>query len=112
MHRPSCLVLGDNLFYGQGFQALLKEATSRIIGATIFGYPVKDPERYGVVTFDSRVYSKIRPADGRPHLAKIIDRLMELLGTVVAAKYKTIDLEQVQDGAGDDGGEGREAEQE
>ena len=46
------LVLGDNVFYGQGFQTMLKRATSRSEGATIFGYPVKDPERYGVVEFD------------------------------------------------------------
>jgi glucose-1-phosphate thymidylyltransferase len=47
------LVLGDNIFYGQGFQPLLKQAVSREVGATIFAYPVRDPERYGVVTFDS-----------------------------------------------------------
>ena len=46
------LVLGDNVFYGQGFQTMLKRATSRSTGATIFGYPVKDPERYGVVEFN------------------------------------------------------------
>lgn len=49
----SALVLGDNLFFGQGFQALLKEAAGRPRGATIFGYPVKDPQRYGVVEFDA-----------------------------------------------------------
>ncbi len=48
----SALVLGDNLFFGQGFQPLLKQAVGRERGATIFGYPVKDPERYGVVEFD------------------------------------------------------------
>lgn len=47
------LVLGDNLFYGQGFQAILKRAVARQQGATIFGYPVRDPERYGVVEFDA-----------------------------------------------------------
>lgn len=46
------LVLGDNIFYGQGFQPLLHRATERISGATIFAYPVADPERYGVVEFD------------------------------------------------------------
>jgi len=46
------LVLGDNIFYGQGFQPLLKRAASRITGATIFAYPVRDPKRYGVITFD------------------------------------------------------------
>jgi glucose-1-phosphate thymidylyltransferase len=43
------MVLGDNIFYGQGFQPLLQRAASREVGATIFAYPVKDPERYGVV---------------------------------------------------------------
>jgi glucose-1-phosphate thymidylyltransferase len=47
------LVLGDNIFYGQNFTEHLKTATSKEIGATIFGYHVKDPERFGVVDFDS-----------------------------------------------------------
>ncbi|WP_277850143.1 glucose-1-phosphate thymidylyltransferase RfbA [Moellerella wisconsensis] len=48
-----CLVLGDNIFYGQAFTPKLKEAASRSKGATVFGYQVKDPERFGVVEFDS-----------------------------------------------------------
>ena len=47
------LVLGDNIFYGQNFTANLKAATSKDSGATIFGYHVKDPERFGVVDFDT-----------------------------------------------------------
>lgn len=47
-----CLVLGDNIFYGQGFTPLLRQAVNRQKGATVFGYQVKDPERFGVVTFD------------------------------------------------------------
>lgn len=47
-----CLVLGDNLFYGQGFSTILKKTLSRSQGATIFGYQVKDPHRYGVVEFN------------------------------------------------------------
>ena len=47
------LVLGDNIFYGQNFTANLKVATSKVSGATIFGYHVKDPERFGVVDFDA-----------------------------------------------------------
>ncbi|MFO0978520.1 MAG: glucose-1-phosphate thymidylyltransferase RfbA [Planctomycetaceae bacterium] len=47
------LVLGDNIFYGQGFQTILGNACSRTSGATIFGYEVRDPERYGVVEFDA-----------------------------------------------------------
>ncbi|MGP4906594.1 glucose-1-phosphate thymidylyltransferase RfbA [Psychrobacter faecalis] len=47
-----CLVLGDNIFYGQGFTPLLRQAVNRHKGATVFGYQVKDPERFGVVAFD------------------------------------------------------------
>tara|TARA_R110000772_G_scaffold154487_1_gene265520 strand:- start:24996 stop:25868 length:873 start_codon:yes stop_codon:yes gene_type:complete len=47
-----CLVLGDNIFYGQGFVEKLKKAASLSSGATIFGYQVRDPERFGVVDFD------------------------------------------------------------
>lgn len=47
-----CLVLGDNIFYGQGFTPKLKQAAQRTEGATVFGYQVKDPERFGVVEFD------------------------------------------------------------
>ncbi|SLM61827.1 MULTISPECIES: glucose-1-phosphate thymidylyltransferase RfbA [Dickeya] len=48
-----CLVLGDNIFYGQSFSKMLKSAASKDIGATVFGYQVKDPERFGVVEFDA-----------------------------------------------------------
>ncbi|MGY2461620.1 glucose-1-phosphate thymidylyltransferase RfbA [Vreelandella sulfidaeris] len=47
-----CLVLGDNIFYGQGFSPKLKHTAARTSGATVFGYQVKDPERFGVVAFD------------------------------------------------------------
>ncbi|EOA9034146.1 glucose-1-phosphate thymidylyltransferase RfbA [Vibrio harveyi] len=47
-----CLVLGDNIFYGQSFSDTLKRAVARGSGATVFGYQVKDPERFGVVEFD------------------------------------------------------------
>ena len=47
-----CLILGDNIFYGYGFSAMLKEAAARPSGATVFGYHVYDPERFGVVEFD------------------------------------------------------------
>jgi glucose-1-phosphate thymidylyltransferase len=50
---PSCLVLGDNIFYGVGLTERLKRAAAREHGATIFGYRVKDPERYGVAEFDA-----------------------------------------------------------
>ena len=48
----SCLILGDNIFYGHGLTEALRRAASRDDGATVFGYYVKDPERYGVVDFD------------------------------------------------------------
>ncbi len=51
--QPSCLVLGDNIFYGHGLTDLLRSAAAREHGATIFGYWVKDPERYGVAEFDA-----------------------------------------------------------
>jgi glucose-1-phosphate thymidylyltransferase len=51
--RPSCLVLGDNVFYGHGLPAMLNRAVERDSGSTVFGYYVKDPERYGVVSFDA-----------------------------------------------------------
>lgn len=47
-----CLILGDNIFYGQGFSPVLKNAASIKDGAVVFGYQVKDPERFGVVEFD------------------------------------------------------------
>jgi glucose-1-phosphate thymidylyltransferase len=50
---PSALVLGDNIFYGHEFVDLLKQANARESGATVFAYHVNDPERYGVVEFDS-----------------------------------------------------------
>lgn len=50
-----CLVLGDNIFYGQSFTKTLKNAVSRDTGATVFGYQVKDPERFGVVEFDANM---------------------------------------------------------
>jgi glucose-1-phosphate thymidylyltransferase len=50
---PSALVLGDNLFYGHEFADDLKQAAQRSSGATVFAYPVTDPERYGVVEFDA-----------------------------------------------------------
>ncbi|WP_315708422.1 glucose-1-phosphate thymidylyltransferase RfbA [Brenneria uluponensis] len=50
-----CLVLGDNIFYGQSFSKMLKSAAEKVFGATIFGYQVRDPERFGVVEFDTEM---------------------------------------------------------
>jgi glucose-1-phosphate thymidylyltransferase len=49
---PCCLILGDNIFYGQDLGARLQRAAGKTSGATVFAYPVQDPERYGVVRFD------------------------------------------------------------
>ena len=67
-----CLILGDNIFYGHGFPELLKSATSRKKGATVFGYYVKDPERYGVVEFDKNMRAvsiEEKPAKPKSHYA-------------------------------------------
>jgi glucose-1-phosphate thymidylyltransferase len=52
-NKPVCLILGDNIFYGFGFSQMLREANRQESGATVFGYQVKDPERFGVVEFDA-----------------------------------------------------------
>ncbi|MFC3550150.1 glucose-1-phosphate thymidylyltransferase RfbA [Lysobacter cavernae] len=52
--QPSCLVLGDNIFHGPGLTAMLKRASAQEQGATVFGYWVRDPERYGVAEFDAQ----------------------------------------------------------
>jgi glucose-1-phosphate thymidylyltransferase len=49
---PCSLILGDNIFYGHGFSQILRSSAALTEGAIIFGYPVKDPERYGIVEFD------------------------------------------------------------
>ena len=67
-----CLILGDNLFYGQGFTPVLKKAANLAQGATIFAYQVKDPERFGVVEFDEhmRVLSvEEKPEKPKSHFA-------------------------------------------
>lgn len=54
-----CLILGDNIFYGQGFTPILKRVIATNKGATIFGYKVKDPERFGVVEFEEKTLKVI-----------------------------------------------------
>ena len=67
-----CLVLGDNIFYGQGFTPMLKQAVVRAKGATVFGYQVKDPERFGVVEFDEQkraISLEEKPMHPKSHFA-------------------------------------------
>lgn len=67
-----CLVLGDNIFYGQGFTPKLREAAGRTAGATIFGYQVKTPEKFGIVSFDSEkraVDIEEKPSDPKSQYA-------------------------------------------
>jgi len=69
---PSCLILGDNIFHGGGLSQVLTRATAQTDGATVFGYWVRDPERYGVVEFDKefRVLSiEEKPQQPRSHYA-------------------------------------------
>lgn len=63
-----CLVLGDNIFYGQSFSQVLRRAAGQKTGATVFGYQVKDPERFGVVEFDSEM--KARTIEEKPKVPK------------------------------------------
>jgi glucose-1-phosphate thymidylyltransferase len=69
---PACLVLGDNIFYGHGLDEMLARASAQASGATVFGYYVRDPERYGVVQFDAsgRVLDiEEKPAKPKSHYA-------------------------------------------
>ena len=64
---PSCLILGDNIFHGGGLRIVLERAAGRVDGATVFGYWVKDPERYGVVEFDESFQAlSIEEKPGQP----------------------------------------------
>ena len=70
--EPVCLILGDNLFFGHGLPEMLLRAAARDRGATLFGYNVRDPERYGVVQFDAQgraVDIEEKPAQPKSHYA-------------------------------------------
>ncbi len=65
---PVALILGDNIFYGRGFSGMLQEVRNREEGATVFGYRVKDPQRFGVVDFDDN--QKVRSIEEKPEEPK------------------------------------------
>src|SRR3546814_5680807 len=70
----SCLVLGDNIFHGHGLTEVLQRASAQETGATVFGYFVRDPERYGVAEFDATgkvVGLGEKPSKPRSHYAEI-----------------------------------------
>lgn len=67
-----CLALGDNIFWGQGFSPILRKAASQVSGASVFGYQVKDPERFGVVEFDDKqkaISIEEKPVDPKSNFA-------------------------------------------
>ncbi len=70
--EPVCLILGDNIFYGEGLVGKLQQATGQAVGATVFGCYVRDPERYGVVSFDDKgtaIGIEEKPVDPKSHYA-------------------------------------------
>ena len=70
--EPVCLILGDNIIYGSGLRRTVTEASKLTDGAVVFGYPVKDPERYGVVEFDATgkaISIEEKPAKPKSHFA-------------------------------------------
>jgi glucose-1-phosphate thymidylyltransferase len=70
--EPACLILGDNIFFGYGFDQKMREAAETTEGAVIFAYPVRDPQRYGVVEFDGQGHAislEEKPAHPRSNYA-------------------------------------------
>ena len=104
--NPVCLILGDNIFYGEGMISLLQECASLKEGAIIFGYKVTDPERYGVVEFDDQ-YNVLsieeKPAESRSSFAipgiyfydNQVVRIAEALKPSLRGEIEITDLNRV-----------------
>ena len=89
--EPVALILGDNIFHGHDMQSLLKPAMQRERGATVFAYPVKDPERYGVVEFDQKGKAKSieeKPKQPRSRYAVTGFYFLDGRASDIAAKLK------------------------
>jgi len=88
---PACLILGDNIFYGHGLISSLLEANTGEEGATIFGYYVRDPQRYGVIEFDDShnvVSIEEKPKDPKSHYAAVGLYFYDSQITEIAANIK------------------------
>ncbi len=97
------LILGDNIFYGHGLEHLLARAAARDTGATVFGYFVRDPERYGVVTFDAggrAVDLAEKPAEPRSHYAVTglyfyDNRVLDIAAALVPSARRELEITDV-----------------
>jgi glucose-1-phosphate thymidylyltransferase len=88
---PACLILGDNIFYGHGLISSLLEATTDTDGATIFGYYVRDPQRYGVIEFDDShnvISIEEKPAEPKSNYAAVGLYFYDSQITDIAASIK------------------------
>ncbi len=88
---PACLILGDNIFYGQGLAQTLQNAAGQTSGATIFGYKVKDPQRYGVIEFDGQgkvISVEEKPAQPKSSFAAVGLYFYDSQITEIAARIK------------------------